>query len=215
MAFISSLSVFRTLNSLPCRLKQIYGFLEICYKTWVRVNPATFSCYYVISNQTAPDYVIDKQQKAPEMNLFSWQYIFMHTFLFVPRYLRYDLIIPNLISLWFLANLFWPEAHTEKEARAHRSGATAPLWASGWVYLWSYFCFRLSEHPQRLPSSGQSVCEGVTGALKGKTVQTLMILFGWASGKDRIKHSAEMWGSKLSRYRTPCAVCSCPMWPGN
>lgn len=101
---------------------------------------------------------------------------------FSPLIVLYDLI-PNLISLWFLANLFWPEAHTEKEARAHRSGATAPLWARGWVYLWSYFCFRLSEQPQRLPSSGQSACDRVTGALKGKTLTTLL---GWAIGKDRM-----------------------------
>lgn len=65
----------------------------------------------------------------------------------------------------------------------------------GWVYLWSYSCFRLSEQPQRLLSSGQSACEIVTGALKGKT---LIMLFGRATGKDRIKHSAEKRRSTLS-----------------
>ena len=74
-----------------------------------------------------------------------------------------------------------------------------------------------------------SACEGVTGALKGKTVETLLVLFfyfyffyfffGWASGKDRIKL---VLCRDVKEHTEPISYTAChslvsppPMWPGN
>lgn len=54
------------------------------------------------------------------------------------------------------------------------------------------FCFRLSEHPQRLPNAGHREYEAVTAALKGKTAKTLRMLLAESNAVQDVKGHTEL-----------------------
>lgn len=87
--------------------------VETGCQTWGWINKGAELWYFSHTTQIVLNKFLTGGRKV-EKSTFPRNNIYIYAHIpFSPSILFWYDLIPNLISLWFHANLFWPEAHTE------------------------------------------------------------------------------------------------------